>query len=259
MIMKTKQLLITLLSLMSIAIYGQDTVYFDIKGDKVKSLSLANTYKVTISDSAAANRKIERTYYMSGKLKLEKHLLERPNRNDPKKPFSHLNGKFKKWYENGQLWMDLNYEHNSLTGEIATYWDNGQLKRHELFQRGKSIKGDCYNRDGKMIDFIAFETNPQPHDGNRAMLEFLARNLKYPVEMRKQGIQGRVILQLTIEIDGKIADVEVLRSVNSELDKAAVWVVKCLPKFIPGTEDGEFVRSYFVFPVVFRLTEEVPL
>jgi len=253
--MKTKQLLIALLSLMSIAIYGQDTVYFNIKGDKVKSLALANTYKVTINDSVAANRKIEREYYKSGKIRSEKHLLERPNRNEPKKLFSQLDGKFRKWYENGQLWMDLNYKHNSLTGEIMTYWDNGQLKRYELFQSGKSIKGECYNREGKVIDFITFESRPQPQDGEKGMFEFLARNLKYPVEMQKQGIQGKVILRFGIEQDGKIADVEVLRSVKYELDKAAIWVVKSFPKFIPGTQDGEFVRSYYILPVEFRLTE----
>jgi len=253
--MKIKQLLIALLSLMSITIYGQDTVYFDIKGDKVKSLALANSYKVTINDSVAANRKIEREYYKSGKIQSEKHLLERPNRNEPKKFFLQLDGKFRKWYESGQLWMDLNYEHNSLTGEIMTYWDNGKIKRIELFQKGKSIKGECYNREGKVIDFITFESRPQPQDGDGAMLEFLARNLKYPVEMQKQGIQGRVILKLTVENDGNISDVEVLRSVKYELDKAAIGVVKCLPKFVPGTEDGEFVRAYFILPVAFKLNE----
>ena len=253
--MKTKQLLIALLSLMSITIYGQDTVYFNIKGDKVKSLALANTYKVTISDSVAANRKIEREYYKSGKIQSEKHLVERPGRNDPKKLFYYLDGKFRKWYENGQLWMDLNYERNSLTGEIMTYWDNGKIKRIELFQRGKSIKGECYNREGKVINYVPFETLPHQPNGERAMFEFLERNLKYPVEVQKQGIQGKVILKLAIEKDGKIDDVKVLRSVIYELDKAAIWLVKCLPKFVPGTEDGELVRSYVILPVVFKSNE----
>ena len=255
MTMKTKQLLIILLSLMSIGIYGQDTVYFNIKGDKVKSLALADSYRVTIKDSVAANRKIEREYYKTGKIKSEKHLLEIATNTEMKKPLFQLDGKFREWYENGQLWKDLNYERNSLNGEIMTYWDNGQLKRHELFQSGKSIKGECYNREGKVIDFITFESRPQPQDGEKGMFEFLARNLKYPVEMQKQGIQGKVILRFGIEKDGKIADVEVLRSVKYELDKAAIWVVKCLPKFIPGTQDGEFVRSYYILPVEFRLTE----
>lgn len=87
------------------------------------------------------------------------------------------------------------------------------------------------------------------------MFEFLARNLKCPVEVQKRDIQGKVILKLVIEKDGKIADVEVLRSVTYELDKAAIWVVKSLPKFIPGTQDGEFVRSYFILPIALRITE----
>ncbi len=251
--MKTKQLLIALLSLMSIGIYGQDTVYFDIKGDKVKSLKLANYYTVTIQDSVAANRKIEREYYMSGKIKAEKHLLEIATNAKLKKTFSQLDGKFRKWYENGQLWKDLNYDHNNLTGEIMTYWDNGQLKRHELFQSGKSIKGECYNREGQSVDFYAFMVLPQFQGGVSALMEFLSRRITYPVAMQKSQTEGKVFVGFIVNKVGDVTDVKVIRGISPEFDEEALRVTKCMPKWNPGMQDGDKVNVRYTLPINFKL------
>ena len=251
--MKTKQLLIILLSLMSIGISGQDTVYFDIKGDKVKSLKLANYYTVTIQDSVAANRKIEREYYMSGKIKAEKHLLEIATNAKLKKTFSQLDGKFRKWYENGQLWMDLNYERSSLTGEIMTYWDNGQLKRHELFQSGESVKGECYNREGESIDFYSFMVMPQFQGGISALMDFLSRRITYPVVMQKSQLEGKVLVGFIVNKEGSVTDVKVIRGVSPEFDEEAIRVAKSMPKWNPGMQDGEKVNVRYTLPIQFRL------
>jgi protein TonB len=253
MTMKTKQLLIILLSLMSITIYGQDTVYFDIQGDKVKSLALADSYRVTIKDSVAANRKIEREYYMSGKMKSEKHLLEIATNAEMKKPLFQLDGKFREWYGNGQLWKDLNYDQNNLNGEIMTYWDNGQLKRHELFQSGKSVKGECYDREGKSVDFYAFIVLPQFQGGVSALMEFLSRRITYPVAMQKSHLEGKVFVGFIVNKEGSVTDVKVIRGVSPEFDEEAIRVAKSMPKWNPGMQDGEKVKVHYVLPIVFRL------
>jgi periplasmic protein TonB len=251
--MKTKQLLITLLSLMSIAMYGQDTTYVDIKGDKVKSLALANSYKVTINDSVAVNRKIEREYSKDGKIKSEKHLLKISIKVEMNKPLFQLDGKFREWYENGQLWKDLNYDQNNLNGEIMTYWDNGQLKRHELFQSGKSIKGECYNREGQSVDFYAFMVMPQFQGGVSELMEFLSRRVTYPVAMQRIRSEGKVFVGFIVNKEGSVTDVEVIRGVSPEFDEEALRVAKCMPKWNPGMQDGEKVKVHYVLPIVFRL------
>ena len=253
MTMKRKQLLIILLSLMSIGIYGQDTVYIDMKGDKVKSLALADSYRVTIKDSVAANRKIEREYYMSGKIKSEKHLLEIVTNTEMKKPSFQLDGKFREWYGDGQLWKDLNYDQNNLNGEIMTYWDNGQLKRHELFQSGKSIKGECYNREGQSVDFYAFMVMPQFQGGVSELMEFLSRRITYPVAMQRIRSEGKVFVGFIVNKEGSVTDVEVIRGVSHEFDEEALRVAKCMPKWNPGMQDGEKVKVHYICPIVFRL------
>jgi periplasmic protein TonB len=253
MTMKRKQLFITLLLLMSIGIYGQDTVYFDMKGDKVKSLALADSYRVTIKDSVAANRKIERKYYMSGKIKSEKHLLEIVTNTEMKKPSFQLDGKFREWYGNGQLWKDLNYDQNNLNGEIMTYWDNGQLKRHELFQSGKSVKGECYDREGKSVDFLSFQVLPEFVGGISALMDFLSRNVTYPVAMQKCHLEGKVFVGFIVNKEGSVTDVKVLRGVSPEFDEEAIRVAKSMPKWNPGMQDGEKVNVRYTLPINFKL------
>lgn len=251
--MKTKQLLIALLSLTSIAIYGQDTVYFNVMGDKVQSLSLANTYKVTVNDSVAANRKIERQYYKSGNIKSEIHQLVVPIKEGDKNTMLYLDGKFREWYENGQLWKDLNYDQNNLNGEIMTYWDNGQLKRHELFQSGKSVKGECYNREGESVDFYSFMVMPQFQGGISALMDFLSRRVTYPVAMQKSHLEGKVFVGFMVNKEGLVTDVKVLRGVSPEFDEEAIRVAKSMPKWNPGMQDGEKVNVRYTLPIQFRL------
>ena len=77
--------------------------------------------------------------------------------------------------------------------------------------------------------------------------------LKYPEIAKENGIQGRVTLQFTIEKDGRITNVTVVRGVDASLDNEAVRVVSKSPKWSPGYKDGKPVRVTYTFPVIFQL------
>ena len=77
--------------------------------------------------------------------------------------------------------------------------------------------------------------------------------LKYPEFARKNKIQGTVTVALTIDVDGSVVDVHVIKGANSLLDAEAVRVVKSSPKWTPGYRDGKPVKVTFSFPVVFQL------
>jgi protein TonB len=70
---------------------------------------------------------------------------------------------------------------------------------------------------------------------------------------RDNDIQGKVLLRFVVMEDGSVADVNVMRGVSPGLDKEAVRVVRMLPKFKPGRQQGKPVRVYFNLPVVFKL------
>jgi protein TonB len=70
---------------------------------------------------------------------------------------------------------------------------------------------------------------------------------------RDNDIQGKVIIKFVVMEDGSVADVTVARGVSPGIDKEAVRVVKMLPKFQPGKQQGKAVRVYFNLPVQFKL------
>ena len=103
----------------------------------------------------------------------------------------------------------------------------------------------------KVFDVV--EQMPQFPGGQQALFEYLSKNIKYPVIAEENGVQGRVIVTFVVERDGSITDVKVVKSVDPSLDKEAQRVVKAMPHWIPGKQNGPAVRVKYTVPVTFRL------
>ena len=103
----------------------------------------------------------------------------------------------------------------------------------------------------KVFDVV--EQMPSFPGGNSALMKFLNENIHYPVVAQENGVQGRVVISFVVERDGHITDVQVARSVDPSLDKEAQRVVKSMPKWIPGKQNGSAVRVKYNVPVSFRL------
>lgn len=101
--------------------------------------------------------------------------------------------------------------------------------------------------------FDVVEVMPQFPGGQIAMLQYLMKNIKYPEQAVKEGIQGRVAVSFIVEKDGSISDVKPVLSVHPLLNKEAVRVVKSMPKWTPGKQNGKPVRVRFNLPVMFKL------
>ncbi|MDO4524645.1 MAG: energy transducer TonB [Bacteroidales bacterium] len=121
----------------------------------------------------------------------------------------------------------------------------------------KDQKSDSDNDDDDdMIVGMIVEQKPVFPGGQKALMEFLKSNLVYPKAARDSSIQGRVIVKFTVEKDGTITDVEVARGVHPALDEEAVRVVSMMPKWKPGTQMGDTVRTKFTLPVLFKINQE---
>ncbi len=103
----------------------------------------------------------------------------------------------------------------------------------------------------KVFDVV--EQMPSYPGGMGALMQYLSNNIKYPVIAEENGIQGRVICTFIVERDGSITDVKVAKSVDPSLDKEAMRVIKSMPNWIPGKQNGSAVRVKFTLPVTFRL------
>ena len=103
----------------------------------------------------------------------------------------------------------------------------------------------------KVFDVV--EQMPSFPGGQGELMAFLSKNIKYPVVAEENGVQGRVVVTFVVEKDGSITDVRVVKSVDPSLDKEAQRVVKSMPKWIPGKQNGSAVRVKYTVPGTFRL------
>ena len=104
--------------------------------------------------------------------------------------------------------------------------------------------------------FKSVEQMPQFPGGDAALIKYLDSHIQYPPEAAKNNIQGRVILQFVVDKTGEIGEVKVVRSGDKDLDEEAVRIVKTLPKFIPGRQNGQAVAVWYTLPVTFKLPQK---
>ena len=108
--------------------------------------------------------------------------------------------------------------------------------------------------EAETIPFHLVEVKPCFNGGDaNTFAQWVNENVNYPDEAKKNNISGRVTLQFTVEVDGTVADVKVLRGVNPLLDEEAIRVVSSSPQWTPGYQEGSPVRVTYTFPIIFKL------
>lgn len=103
--------------------------------------------------------------------------------------------------------------------------------------------------------FISVEQMPEFKGGEGAMMKFIAENLEYPQAAKDASIEGRVHLKFTVTADGSIKDIVVLNKdkLGYGCEEAAIAVIRKMPKWTPGRQNGQPVPVYFNIPIRFRL------
>ena len=113
----------------------------------------------------------------------------------------------------------------------------------EIGERKDSVK-----QDRIYCDFPY--TYPSFPGGQEALLQFLKENVQWPDT--EADVLGRVIVSFVVETDGSLSGIKVVKSLDPLFDKEALRVVKSMPKWIPGTQNGQPVRIRYTIPVIFR-------
>jgi len=103
--------------------------------------------------------------------------------------------------------------------------------------------------------YLVIEQNPVFPGGETELLKYVQSNIRYPVIAQENGIEGKVILRFVVTKTGQVDKVEVIRSLDPACDKEAVRVVKTLPKFIPGKQNGVNVSVWYTLPVSYKLMQ----
>ena len=110
------------------------------------------------------------------------------------------------------------------------------------------------DEEAEEVPFFIVEEKPRFLGGSEDNFrKWIYDHLHYPEIAAENGISGRVILQFTIDTDGKIKNIRVVRGVDPSLDKEALRVVKSAPKWTPGKQRGKPVKVQYTFPIVYVL------
>lgn len=267
-----KTCLTYILTLPIIITFGQDTTYYyyNSYGYKVVCpVKVASIYDVIQYNPVDSNSVTKRTYYKSGQIKEERNYsvykynklggkLKEWNENgqllkDIDYKDGEFNGKLKEWYGNGQLRRDIDYKDGKLNGYLLLYWDNGKPKRIDNYEDNKLIQGKCFDSEGKETKYYNCEKMPEFSGGTNELMNYIAKEIKYPKKIKRKGIEGLVVVCFIVDKDGSISDVKIIKSVNNKLDKEAIRVVKKMPKWEPGMQDGDAIRVQLNLPINYHL------
>lgn len=101
--------------------------------------------------------------------------------------------------------------------------------------------------------FTTVEQNPEFPGGQTAMYRYIGDNMKYPSAAQRANVSGKVFVKFVVERDGSIGDIQVLKGIGFGCDEEATRVIKSMPKWSPGRQNGRNVRVYFTMPISFRL------
>ncbi|MBT1710011.1 TonB family protein [Fulvivirgaceae bacterium PWU5] len=203
-----------------------------------------------------------------------------------------FHGKMKRYYQNGVLQEEGQYDHGHAFGVFTTYYNTGKpCERseyqggyrdcilqyyspdgHEQIASGKGVmrivnaNGDSlhaevednnirytYSIHAEDTIYASVEREAEYPGGMVGLMNYLMKVVKYPSEARNKRIQGSVFTSFIVDERGKITDMTVVKSVSPELDAEAVRVIGTMKAWQPATIGAKAVKSRFVLPIKFKL------
>lgn len=101
--------------------------------------------------------------------------------------------------------------------------------------------------------FSVVSEMPSYPEGQEALNQYIAENLKYPSQAKRMGIEGRVYVEFVVTKTGKVVDANVLKGIGARCDEEAVRIINSLKDFIPGKQQDEAVNVRMVHPITFKI------
>lgn len=135
--------------------------------------------------------------------------------------------------------------------DVTTATTSGSNKQY-LLSSADTVPSQN-NKVYTLVDLV-----PEFPGGLQAFGQFLGNNIKYPAEERRKGIQGKVIVSFIVEEDGSLSNIHIVRSVAKGIDDESIRVLKLSPKWTPGKQNGNSVRTTYSVPIAFTLDDVKP-
>lgn len=112
--------------------------------------------------------------------------------------------------------------------------------------------------DDQSPPFVMVEQMPQFPGGEKAMMQYIGSNLKYPKDAAAEKVEGRVIVRFVVSKIGEISNVTIIRSLDPRCDEEVIRIVREMPKWTPGKQGGKEVDVYYTLPILYKLEKDTP-
>lgn len=151
---------------------------------------------------------------------------------------------------------DVPQKINTTTSELVIGDGKGEVEGANVKEAAPETAVDPSNPSALAeapINFTVVQKIPEFPGGWSAFMQWLTKNLKYPIAAQRNKIQGMVVVSFIVNKDGSIAELKVSTSVDPLLDKEALRVMKMMPNWKPGMDRNKVCRTMIAVPVVFKL------
>lgn len=243
---RLSRLLVIGILLCSYALQAQDTTFWGGREYRMtKDRSKASSYRIITYIKKGDKGAVAREYFMN-------HTIKQIT------PYSDFEKRTKEgcdsiFYESGAIRAVIPFKNGKEDGMLFSYYPNGALKRKGEYQEGKLISGSAYTADGRDTTYTELQINPVFPGGDDSLLRFMRAQTVYPEKARRKGKTGIVITTFLVDEEGNIEKVKIFRSVSKEIDAECIRVVEMMPKWTPGTYDGDLVPVQYFLPFRFSL------
>jgi len=164
-------------------------------------------------------------------------------------------GIWKTYYENGEIESIGSYVKGKRSGKWKWYYENGQPCSIEKYSNDDFKRGKFWDEHGNRTSIDKFIKDAEYPGGFDAFRKMIIENLVYPPIPRETGIEGKVIIQFSVNFQGELEDVKVIKSVDPRLDAEALRVIKLSEKWTPRSIHGYISNSTLTIPIIYKLNK----
>jgi protein TonB len=216
-------------------------IYLDNHFHILKDKSIATYYRIIDSTE---NDIVEKTYFINDTIYQIIHYSTNG--------FRKQNGKHYEYYESGKLKYDIDYANNKLNGYVRGYFENGNKRRVDLYKNDTLIEGKCFTHEGfDTSHYIYSKTATYKGQNLEGFRRFVASKVKYPKIAIENKIQGRVVIEFSVNSKGEVGEINVIDSPDDSLSVAAKSAIVKSELWEPCIYEGKKAKQMFIIPIIF--------
>lgn len=159
-------------------------------------------------------------------------------------------GEHKYYFKNGKIKEIINYNQKGMyNGELSTFYENGNKKRHDFYTNDKLDSGTCWDINGKQIDYFDYVKGPG------ADLKLLSKQLIYPSNLISENVEEKIVIELLLDSSGIPLKFKYDKNHSKEFIEEIARVIKKYGKFMPAIQDGIPTKCRISIPISFSLND----